>query len=292
MMQLIQLVAANKIGEAVLPALLPSWKAWKGFFLRDARHFQILFLSAFLISGILFLHWDADAGRFGITITTCLMVQFIFASFTTKDYSSLKSALITSLSLCLLLKTGSYYTVVFAAALAIGSKFIIRFNGKHLFNPANFGIVAVMLLTNDAWVSPGQWGSQIVLLFGIGAAGMFILSRVKKMDVCLAFLFTFSGLHFYRMVIYQGWELDVYLHHVTSGSLMLFSFFMITDPMTTPNAPKARLLFGLMVGMLAFYISTRLFVHSAPVWALFILSPLSALFDKIFIHQKFKWITP
>ncbi len=291
MMQIIQLVAVKNIAEKISPAWLPQLESLKNSFLKDARHLQISFLSSFLLSGIFFLHWDADTTRFGITISACLLTQFIFTSFTTKDFSSLKSALITSLSLCLLLKTGNYYTVICAATLAVASKFIVRINNKHIFNPANFGIIAVMLLTNDAWISPGQWGSQIVLLFGIGAAGMFILARVKRIDVCLAFLLTFSGLHFYRMVIYQGWELDVFFHHLTNGSLMLFSFFMITDPMTTPNAPKARICFGFFVGLLAFFLSTRLYVHSAPVWALFILSPLSILFDKFFIHQKFKWIT-
>ena len=50
-----------------------------------------------------------------------------------------------------------------AAALAIGSKFILRVRGKHLFNPANFGVGAALLVLPGTWISPGQWGSDVAL---------------------------------------------------------------------------------------------------------------------------------
>ena len=50
-----------------------------------------------------------------------------------------------------------------AAVVTIAGKFLIRVNGKHIFNPTNGGIVAMLLLTNQVWVSPGQWGAAGVL---------------------------------------------------------------------------------------------------------------------------------
>lgn len=44
--------------------------------------------------------------------------------------------------------------------VAIASKFVFSFGEKHFFNPANFGIIFALLLTNNAWVSPGQWGED------------------------------------------------------------------------------------------------------------------------------------
>ena len=54
---------------------------------------------------------------------------------------------------------------VLASFIAIGSKFLLKYNGKHIFNPANIGIIATILITKNAWISPGQWGSNIILLF-------------------------------------------------------------------------------------------------------------------------------
>ena len=56
----------------------------------------------------------------------------------------------------------SYFPVKLAAcaaAIAISSKFLIRYRGKHVFNPANVAIVLMMLASEHVWVSSGQWGS-------------------------------------------------------------------------------------------------------------------------------------
>lgn len=262
----------------------------------DARHYQVLFLFTFLLFGIFKLGWDADLLRFNITLLTCLAVQAIGIHFTTKDYSGLKSALISSFSLCLMLHSNSNWTMVLAAVLSIGSKFFIRWNGKHIFNPTNFGIVTTILLTRllvdggDAWVSPGQWGNDAFLLFLVGSAGLVVLLRVKRLDTAIAFLVTFLGLAFSRDIIYQGWPMDFFVHKIYSGSLLLFTFFMITDPVPTPSSMKARIIWAAMVGALAWYLNAMLQVqHAAPIWALFFLTPLVPLFDRFMPGPRFQW---
>ena len=257
---------------------------------KDGRHPQILYLTTFLIYGIIALGWEVEVTRYIITILTCLISQAVAIHFTTKKYRGLKSALITALSLCLMFKANLIITIILAAALSIGSKYFIRFNNKHIFNPSNFGIIATIILTNDAWVSPGQWGSDAVWLFYLGIAGFFVLFRVGRMDTSLSFLATFIGLQFIRQVIYMGWPLDHFFHSLTSGTLLLFTFFMITDPVTTPNAPIARIIWAGTIGVLAFLLTNWFYVHTAPLWALFIISPLTVLLDKLFVHKKFNWL--
>lgn len=260
------------------------------FFQSDARHFQIAYLSLFLVYGIFSLGWDADLLKFGLAIGGSLAIQALFIQWTGKRWSGLKSALITSLGLCLLLKVNEPSTVVIAAALAIGSKFLIRSGGKHIFNPVNFGIVGSILLTGDAWVSPGQWGSSATLLYFMGAAALLVLLKVGRIDTSLAFLLTFSGLELVRTVFYLGWPLDHYLHHLTNGTLLLFTFFMITDPMTTPNHKRARWVWAMMIGVLSFVlVHVAHLQSSAPIWALFIVSPLTVAFDKIIPSKKYQW---
>lgn len=260
-------------------------------FIKDARYYQITYLLCFLCYGIAVLDWDADVYKFIATFAACIIAQVIGVYFTTKDYSSVKSALISAFSLCLMLKVNLVLTVVIAAFLSISSKFLIRYKGKHIFNPTNFGIIATILLTGDAWISPGQWGSDGLLLFLIGSCGLIVLLKVRKLDTAVAFFLTFCGLNFIRSILYQGWPLDFFTHQLTSGTLLLFTFFMITDPVSTPSSPKARIIWASMVGILAFFLSYKFFIHGAPVWALFMLSPLTPLFDKLFKNEKFKWTT-
>jgi Na+-transporting NADH:ubiquinone oxidoreductase subunit NqrB len=219
----------------------------------------------------------------------CILTQVVAVSLTTKNYSSIKSALITALGLCLLCKANSVWVLGLAGTLAIASKFLIRYKGKHMFNPANLGIIMAILLTGEAWVSPGQWGSNIILLFVLSVLGAIVLLRVGRIETSLAFLFTFGGLVFARDILWQGWPLDHFLHTMTNGSLLLFTFFMITDPVTTPNARKARILWAVLLGVLTFFMLNFLRVHDAPIYVLFFVSPITVLLDRYFKGKRFSW---
>jgi len=255
----------------------------------DPRLYQVTFLLVFLFYGVAVLGWEVDAGKFALTFFTCLFTQFVFTSVTSKDYTSLLSAAISSLSLCLMLKTGEMATAALAAFLSIAGKFVLRSNGKHFFNPTNFGICLTMLLTRQAWISPGQWGNNAFLLLLIGSLGLLVLIRVKRIDTAIAFLFSYIGLLSIRHILYQGWPADFLFHQLQNGTLLLFAFFMITDPVSTPSHPQARIGWALATGALAFVLQSYYFVNGAPVWALFFLSPFTLLLDKLFKHSNFKW---
>lgn len=259
-------------------------------FLADARHFQVLYLGLFLAYGLIGLGWGFEWNKYALIIVTCLFVQLIGISVTGIPLSSLKSALITSLGLCLLFKAATTEALIIGASLAIASKFLIRHRGTHFFNPANFGIIAAILLTGEAWISPGQWGSSMVLLYFFGAAALIVLLKVGRIDTSLAFLVTFAVLEYSRSVLYLGWEFDVFTHKMLNGSLLLFTFFMITDPRTTPQAPRARIIWAVLVGIVTFILSNWLYVHTAPMWALFFISPLTAMFNRWMKGREFNWI--
>jgi Na+-transporting NADH:ubiquinone oxidoreductase subunit NqrB len=271
---------------AILFRPLTSVFEW---FKSDARHYQVSFQLTFLLYGIFVLGWDIPLLRFNLIILSCLAVQAAFIHFKTKDWTSLKSALITSFSICLMMQANSLGTFMLAGLLAISSKFFLKVRGKHIFNPANFGLIITFLLTGDSWLSPGQWGSDALLLMLVGCTGLIVLMRVKRLDTAFTFLLTFLGLSFARNILYLGWPADNFTHILTSGSLLLFGFFMITDPMATPSARLPRILWSIAVGVLAWYIVAFKFVHSGPLWALFILSPLVPVLDYLFPAQKFEW---
>ena len=257
--------------------------------LNDPRYFQILYLGSFLLYGISYLGWDNDSLKFVSILGVALLTQLSFAFFTTKRYSSFKSALISALGLCLLLKTGTIWVGMLAAFVAIASKFLIKIKNKHIFNPANIGIIAAIALTGEAWVSPGQWGSSTILWFFIGAAGLMMILKVGRLDTTIAFILTFGGLLFLRQVVYLGWEPTVWLHKMSNGTLLLFAFFMITDPMTTPNHKHARLIWAVLLAVALFIASNFYYVQSSAIWLLFAISPITPMFDKLFKAEKYQW---
>ena len=262
----------------------------------DPRWFQVIFQAIFLSCGIFFLHWDADWLHYVISIGGCLLFQYSTDCIKTKRRLKLDefdrwgfSVLISAMSLCLLLKTNYWYISLFAAFLTVISKYVFRFNHKHVFNPSAFGIVATIFLTNEAWLSPGQWGSNTVIFFGVVTLGTIVVTRVQKLDVSLAFLLTFIGLLYWRQVQVLGWPMDYFIHSVSTGSLLLFTFFMISDPRTSPNHPIARILWAILIAIVAFYLAVFRWKYNTVIWVLVAAAPLVPVFDKIFKAKDFNW---
>ncbi len=262
----------------------------------DARYFQILFQLFFLGYGIICLSWDAGWLHYSASVIGCLLFNYTAECFRKRKLISLfdfknwgLSILISALSLCLLLKTNHWYTSMFAAFLTVSSKYIFKLNGKHIFNPSAFGIVATLLLTNDAWLSPGQWGANAVLFFAIITFGFIVVTRVQKLDVSLAFLFTYAGLLYWRQIIVLGWPMDYFIHSISTGSLLLFTFFMISDPKTSPNHPLARIIWAMMIAAVAFYLSAFKWKYNTPVWVLVVAAPLVPFLNKILKAKFFEW---
>ncbi|WP_446867037.1 RnfABCDGE type electron transport complex subunit D [Phormidesmis sp. 146-12] len=267
--------------------------------LNDARIYQIFFLSLFLLVGLETRDWSLHLEMVGITIATCLLTQWFIIPGDEDDprltfglkvskLKTLPSALITALGLSLLLRADHYSTIVLASVAAILSKRLLRVGKKHLFNPANFGIIVALLVTSDAWVSPGQWGEEgwYALLF-LGAGGL-VLRRVGRWDTTIAFLATYLGLEAVRNA-WLGWTWDVWGHRLMSGSLLMFALFMVTDPRTIPNSQTGRIIWAMAIAFLTFILRNQFFVSTAVFWALFALAPLSIVLDMLFPDERFFW---
>jgi Na+-transporting NADH:ubiquinone oxidoreductase subunit NqrB len=232
---------------------------------------------------------------FTVSIATQLVFEYFFGNktfaYSKRIVYSFPSVIISSFGLSLLLKTNQIEIAALAAFISIASKFIIRIKGKHIFNPSALGIVASIFLTGKAWFSPGQWGSSTVILFAVCCLGFIVVTRVQKLDTSLAFLGTFAGLLFIMQIIYLGWPMDFFLQSVSTGSLLLFSFFMITDPKTIPNHKWARIIWCIIIAAVSFYLNTFKFINGAPIFVLILAQPLVPLLDWLFKAKSFEWVT-
>src|SRR6186713_793649 len=265
-------------------------------FALDPRYFQVIFQVIFLGYGIFFLHWNADWQHYILSIVGCLLFQYVADSIKARRFLKPNefdrwgfSVLISAMSLCLLLKTNDWYVSLLATFLTVVSKYVFRFKHRHIFNPSAFGIVATLLLTNHAWLSPGQWGSNAVIFFFVITLGTIVVTRVQKLDVSLAFLLTFIGLLYWRQVYVLGWPMDHFIHSVSTGSLLLFTFFMISDPKTSPNHPLARIIWSVLVALISFYLTAFKWKYNTPIWVLVAAAPLVPLLNMIFKAKDFYW---
>ncbi|NJK34030.1 MAG: Na+-transporting NADH:ubiquinone oxidoreductase, subunit NqrB [Oscillatoriales cyanobacterium SM2_2_1] len=258
------------------------------FFLRDARLPQILFLSLFLVLGVATRDWSLHWELVTLNFLVCLGTQAALSYLTRRPRWNLLSAMVTPLSLSLMLRSHTAWAVALAAFLAIASKFVFSSNGKHWFNPANFGIVLSLLLTQETWISNGQWGTAAGLVLCFAALGGLITRRVGRLDTSVVFLLTYGGLELMR-VLWLGWTLDVWLHRMSSGSLWLFAFFMLTDPRSIPNALWARMLWAGAIALSTFALQNFWFVPDALFYALFGMSLVTALVDRQWQAPRFEW---
>ena len=262
----------------------------------DARNWQILALG-----GLFTLSWltsdfgvsleslaCACAGAFAAQLIGTALVNWragkpLMAGF------EWKSAAITALGVTILLRASEPWIWAAATFTGVGLKFLIRVNAKHVFNPGCIGIVAMMLiLGQDVWVSPGQWG-QAPLVAGYALAlAALTLSSAKRLDIALGFLGGFAAVLFARAA-WLGDPMAIPMHQMSSGALLIFAFFMITDPRSTPDSRAGRILFALAVAGLAAWFIIGPNQRGAPLMALAALAWLTPLLDRLVPARKFEW---
>ena len=226
----------------------PFWRMYASFG-SDPRHWQLLALA-----GLFSLSWLTS--DFGVTPES---LAFAFAgAFSAQLIGTAvlnrrapmtglewKSAAITALGVTILLRAADPWIWGAATFAGVSLKFLVRINHKHIFNPGCIGIVLMMLLLGrDAWVSPGQWGQAPLVAGYAMALAALTLSSAKRLDIALGFLGAFAAIMFARAA-WLGDPMVIPMHQMSSGALLIFAFFMITDPRSTPDSRAGRLLFAL-----------------------------------------------
>jgi Na+-transporting NADH:ubiquinone oxidoreductase subunit NqrB len=259
---------------------------WPGF--RDPRHYQIAVLGSLLNYGITRLDLEIRPIQAATMLVTALGAQYACSRLWRLPAFDPRSALISGLSLCLLLRTNSLTLALIAAIVTIASKFVFRVHGKHVFNPTNFGIVALMLVTGNVWVSPGQWGSAALFALLVACLGGLVVNRAARSDVTYAFLAFYLAVLFGR-AIWLGQPLSIPLHQLGSGAFLIFTFFMISDPKTTPDSRTGRILFALLVALGAGFVHFVLYRPNGLILSLAFLSPLVPLIDRLLPGERYAW---
>ncbi len=165
--------------------------------------------------------------------------------------------------------THGIWIFVGVVAISMASKYLIRWRGRHIFNPSNLGLVVAFValgpkLTEPQdlwWIPPGPWLIVTYAVLVIG--GLLIAWELRLLGLELAFMAGFAAFTAVALALVPdhcmvaSWHVapmcgrELWQILVTSPELLVFGLFMIPDPRTVPDGPVARVAFGMMVAILA-----------------------------------------
>jgi Na+-transporting NADH:ubiquinone oxidoreductase subunit NqrB len=257
----------------------------------DPRLYQISVLGLLLTYGLGWLDFGIGPTRVALVMAACLLTQATCTWLFGLDRFDPRSAFISSLSLGLLLRTNDPTLAILAAIITITSKFVLRVDGRHIFNPTAFGLIASMLVTGQVWVSPAQWGNAAFFGFLVACLGGLVVNRAARSDVTAGFLGFYVAIVLGR-ALWLGDPFALATHQLQNGALVLFSFFMISDPKTTPDTRAGRVLFAFLVAAGAAFVQFGLFRTNGPLWALVACAPVVPLINRCLPGSRYTWSRP
>jgi Na+-translocating ferredoxin:NAD+ oxidoreductase RnfD subunit len=191
---------------------------------------------------------------------------------------NLASAYISGISVGILIRSNVVWPYCITALISILSKYVLRYKGRHLWNPSNFGVSWMLFLSsmNVAGLSI-QWGSNLAAMAVIWALGLIIVNRAKRLHVTVTYVISFVILAYVRCLI-TGDTFLAELAPLTGPMYQLFIFFMITDPPTSVSTKRGRIIVVILIALVEFVLRLNHFIY-APFFALFLVGPLAKFID-------------
>ncbi|MCK5926149.1 MAG: RnfABCDGE type electron transport complex subunit D [Methylococcales bacterium] len=255
----------------------------------DVRFWQLGIMASLLLSGVLIRDFSLLPAQIILTFIGGLLTQALFLKILKISTSSYLSTVITCFGLCLLLRCANLWVHPVVISLAIASKFFIRPFGRHLFNPANLGVIIGLVFFPETWITSGQWGADLTTALWMIGAGFFIAKNAQRLDITLYFLISYAMLFLGIRVFWYGYNLEVFLHQFQNGALILFAFFMISDPMTIPHHQIGRLIHAVIVAIFAYLWQYYLYWDQGIIWGLFFATFLVPLWNYLFPASAYQW---
>jgi len=219
--------------------------------LKDPRCTLALALTLWTVLGQTAYYFNRHPVQLGVAAVSACLLDFVFTAVLFRQIALPLSAYITAMSVGLLLESYDWRVYVVVPVWGILSKYLLRDGTRHFFNPSNFGIVMALLFGHGiASVAPGsQWGADYRVAFGILCLGLLMMTRLKRLELALAWLGGFVLMGLLRVALGQG-GLVFALGPMTGAEFALFTFSMLPDPKTSPPTPAGRIGWGLSIAVM------------------------------------------
>lgn len=265
------------IGETAAAASRPS--AIRRFLVAvDNRYLAPVLVTFVLLVGHLSFGILESYTRTALAILSAVITEVVLGRLVYRRWPHLASAYITGISVGMLVRTPVVWPFVLGSVLSIASKYVLRARERHLWNPSNFGLCALLLLApGTVAVLSIQWGNQVWPLIEIWVLGGIILWRLRRLHLCAAYVASFLLLAGVRSAI-TGVPWLATVAPITGPMYQLFIFFMITDPRTTVRRRSAQYLVVVVIALVETVLRLRGVIY-APLYALFIVGPVALLIE-------------
>ncbi len=240
--------------------------------LKSVKTQLILYLACFA----LFLSFkDKDAAFLATTaiaVISCLALESAFLYFKSKVFQFTESSIITGLIIGFVLSSdGAWWKFVLASALAILPKYLIRFKGKHIFNPAGFGIFLTLIIFGASTQWKGTYLWYILLPFGL-----YFCSKFRKIEIIIGYALAFFALFGIQAIFDK-----IPVRHIFGYLSYFYIFVMVIEPKTTPVKQPAKFIFGFLVSGLIFFLTNLGARFDVELFSLLALNMAVPLLNKI-----------
>ena len=244
----------------------------------ENRYLPPLLITAILLVSQVSFGVLESFSRTLLAIATAMLCELLLARLFYHKWPVLASAYITGICVGILIRSPEYWPFALTSAIAITSKYVIRWRGRHLWNPSNFAICAMLLIAPEYIATLSiQWGNAIWPMLVVWVLGAVITWRVKRFHITATYVASFIALAFVRTLI-TGHPFLAEVAPITGPMYQLFIFFMITDPKTTVRSVRGQCVvaFFVAVAEMLFRLAHNV---DAPYYALTCVGPVAMLLD-------------
>ena len=257
------------------PIKPPLWRQWLSL---ENRYVPPAFITLILFVGHLTYGILESYPKTLLAIGTSLTTELILGRIFMGKWPNLASAYITGISVGILIRSPGFWPYALCAAIAITSKYVVRFHGRHLFNPSNFGICVMLFLASEAVATLSiQWGNNLWPMVVIWVLGSAIIWRARRLHISATYVVSFFVLAFLRAwITHDPWQSEI--APITGPEYQLFIFFMITDPRTTLRSKTGQCVVAFAVAVVEMLLRLEQSVY-APLYALFLVGPPALLIE-------------
>lgn len=220
-------------------------------------------------------------------ILFAVVTELVLHRLVTGKFRNLSSAYVSGISAGILVRSPLFWPFALCAAISIASKYVLRYKNRHLFNPTNFGVVAIIFIASDsAAILSIQWGNNMWAMFVIWAVGLISLWKINRLNITLTYITSFVVFAWVRS-LFTGDPFLAEVAPLTGPMYQLFALFMMTDPKTTVKSRMGQNLVAFSVALLEMFLRLNEAVY-APFYALFIIGPIALIIEDQIYQRKLK----
>ena len=251
----------------------------------DKRYLAPILVTLVLIVGQVTFGFLESWSRTALAIITAILVEIVLGRLFSGSWPHLASAYVSGISVGMLVRSPAFWPYALCSAISITSKYVLRVDGRHIWNPSNFGIVAMLVLAADAVASLSvQWGNTLLPMVVVWCFGSVIIYTLGRFHITATYVLSFIAFALLRAAV-TGHPWTSEMAPITGPMYQLFIFFMITDPKTTVRPVWGQCLVAFLVAAVEALFRLFQWVH-APYYALFLVGPASLLVELALTRRR------